>query len=335
MRVVVLHDSVPSDAREDQLDTLVQARAVRGALTTLGHDVHELEFTADLAAARTELSRCQPDVVFNLVESVDGCGRLLYLAPALLDAMRLRYTGAPTEAIFVTTDKLLAKRWLAAHAQPTPPWWSDSDGLVGQQVPLPADFIFKGVHEEASVGIDDEAVIRVPSSQAFEGLAAGRGGFVGDETFAELYVDGREFNLSVLEEEGGPRVLPPAEIRFTDFPAGKPRIVNYAAKWIDNSFEYHHTPRSFDFAPSDGGLVERLRELAQACWRLFGLKGYARVDFRVDQRGQPWILEINANPCISPDAGFVAAADRAGIDYRDLIRRIVSAAGARVPAGRT
>ncbi|MDX9976035.1 MAG: GNAT family N-acetyltransferase, partial [FCB group bacterium] len=113
------------------------------------------------------------------------------------------------------------------------------------------------------------------------------------------------------------------------FPADRPRILDYAAKWDPASFAYSHTPRTFDLSPEDGPLVARLRELTDACWRTFGLSGYARVDFRVDAAGRPWILEVNANPCLAPDAGFAAALHEARIPYEQAIRRLVAAA---VPA---
>jgi D-alanine-D-alanine ligase len=146
---------------------------------------------------------------------------------------------------------------------------------------------------------------------------------MGHECFAERFIDGREFNLSILAGVQGPQVLPPAEIRF-DFPPGRKRIVDYRAKWDEESLEYRATRRSFEFAPDDAPLLERLESLALRCWRLFELKGYARVDFRVDGEGNPFVLEINANPCISPDSGFVAAAARAGILFWELACRIVA-----------
>ena len=149
---------------------------------------------------------------------------------------------------------------------------------------------------------------------------------------------GREFNLSVLASESGPQVLPPAEIDFAAYPADKPRIVGYQAKWDEASFEYHHTPRRFDFPPSDSGLVAELGRLAIGCWHQFGLRGYARVDFRVDRQGRPWILEVNSNPCLSLDAGFAAAVERAEMTYDEAIRRIVqdalATAGSPPPADR-
>jgi D-alanine-D-alanine ligase len=121
-------------------------------------------------------------------------------------------------------------------------------------------------------------------------------------------------------------VLPPAETLFVGYPPDRPRIVDYEAKWAEGSFAYHNTPRRFAFGPEDRALVDELAALALRAWTLFGLAGYARVDFRVDAAGRPWILEVNTNPCIAPDAGFFAAAAEAGLSYQAMVARIVAAA---------
>jgi D-alanine-D-alanine ligase len=143
------------------------------------------------------------------------------------------------------------------------------------------------------------------------------------DRFVERYMEGREFNLSMLQSGSRAEVLPPAEMLFVDYPPEKPRIVGYAAKWDPASFEYNHTVRNFDFPEDDRQLIGRLCELSLACWDTLGIGGYARVDFRVDGQGRPWILEVNPNPCLSADAGLVAAAARAGYSYEELVRLIL------------
>jgi len=113
--------------------------------------------------------------------------------------------------------------------------------------------------------------------------------------------------VSILAAEHGCELLPLAEIDFSGFPADKPHIVDYKAKWDPSSFEFHHTPRRFLGSAAEPSLRDELETLSQRCWDEFQLGGYARVDFRVDPKGRPWILEINTNPCLSPDAGFQAA----------------------------
>jgi D-alanine-D-alanine ligase len=148
----------------------------------------------------------------------------------------------------------------------------------------------------------------------------------GAEHFAESYVEGREFNLALLEERGRPRVLPIAEIAFEDWREGAPRIVGYDAKWTSDSAAYVGTPRRFGLEQENPALAAKLAKLAKSCWDLFNLAGYARVDFRVDGGVEPWILEVNVNPCLNPDAGFAAAAAASGLSYRHLIGRIIDAA---------
>jgi D-alanine-D-alanine ligase len=179
------------------------------------------------------------------------------------------------------------------------------------------------VWEHASVGLEESSVLSVKSSGQLLAEMEKRHDQLGGDCFAEQFIDGREFNLSILASQEGPEVLPPAEMRFVDYPPGKWKVVGYRAKWDDASFESLHTQRSFEFAKSDRPLLQNLADTAKRCWHLFDLKGYARVDFRVDEENQPWVLEINANPCLSPDAGFVAAASQAGLSYRQVVERII------------
>jgi D-alanine-D-alanine ligase len=105
--------------------------------------------------------------------------------------------------------------------------------------------------------------------------------------------------------------------------------VGARAKWLAGSFEFENTPRRFDFAAADEPLLDHLVELAKRTWHRFGLGGYVRIDFRVDAQGQPWILEINANPCLSPDAGFAAALRRAAIPFEQAVQQILDDARRR------
>ena len=190
----------------------------------------------------------------------------------------------------------------------------------------PVRLLVLGDSSAASVGIDDSSVANAPRAAArlLEQRQAG-----GGEWFAERFLAGREFNVSLLahaDRAGAAEVLPVAEIRFDAYPPAKPRIVGYAAKWQTDSFEYAHTPRSFAVNEEDPRLAGRLGEIALACWRAFGLAGYARVDCRLDAAGAVHVLEVNANPCLAPDAGFAAACAQAGIGLDGALLRIVDAA---------
>jgi D-alanine-D-alanine ligase len=339
MRVAVLHNAVfPQDTLED-LDVLVQVEAVQESLQRLGHEHFTVACTLDLDAMSQQLRQIQSDVVFNLVEALQGEDSLIYLPPAVLDALHIPYTGASAASLFLTTHKLLAKQRLLSASLPTPAWLAlddvqagresgnlsyDFSAFAGKSTPgaLPDQWIIKGVWEQGSRDMDDDAVFSGDLSDVRRRLHE-RVRRTDRPAFVEQFIAGREFSLALLTGGQGVEVLPPAEIDFSAFPADMPRIVAYRAKWQADAFEYNHTPRRFDFPREDRELLEQLQDLARRCWKLFMLRGWARVDFRVDQNGNPWILEINANPCLSPDAGLVAALQQAGIAFDEAIRRIL------------
>ena len=318
----LLFGRLPPHAPSDEVDGMVEAATVGRALNELGYQVVRVPVTLDLRRAGRLLRRLSPQLVFNLVESLEGQDRLASLAPALLDWLGLAYTGSSTEAVFLTSSKLLTKERLRAAGVPTPAWAEASAGACDPGFPPP--YIVKSVWEHASIGLTGSSVARDGQGLAEELTRRAPPG-ADRPLFVEAFIEGREFNLALLDGPGGPQVLPPAEISVHAVPEGKPRIVDYAAKWDSGSMEYGQTPRRFDFPAADRGLLERLAGLARECWRLFRLRGYARVDFRVDEKGEPWVLEVNTNPCLSPDAGFLAAAGQAGLSATETVRRIVEA----------
>lgn len=319
---VLLLGEMSDPPTADENDALVQARAIGAVLEGRGTTVTQLTIGLDLAAAVARLKEHDPAFAINLVEQVAGSGRLVALAPMLLDHLGIPYSGAGAAALALTTDKPGAKRLLRDAGLPTPDW-----RLPGE-TPDPAQattepWIVKSCFEEASIGLD--AATALVGQDRIEAAFAARAGKPGHPWFAERYIEGREFNLALLgtARDTEPRPLPVSEIRFVDFPADRPHIVDYAAKWDEGSFAYRHTPRHFPEAAADRALIAEIEALGLSTWRLFGLAGYARVDFRVDAAGRPWILEVNANPCLSPDAGFAAAAAKAGIAYEALIEAIL------------
>ncbi len=303
--------------RPDEADGVVQAEAVAGALSRLGWRAEVMALGLDLSVLSSRRVR-ETALVFNVVDALAGDGRLGPVAAAVLAALGVAFTGCDATAQFATTNKLLAKRLMGAEAIPTPAWSPNGgDFADGDRV------IVKSVWEHASVGLDAGSVVAARDARR---TIAARSARFGGEWFAERYVEGREFNVALLQSKAGVEVLPVAEIEFVDFPVERPRIVDYEAKWIVSSFAYQRTPRRFALQAEDRPLVSRLAALARQCWRAFGLAGYARVDFRVADDGVPCVIDVNANPCLSPDAGFAAAAHAAGIDYDGIIARIAAAA---------
>jgi D-alanine-D-alanine ligase len=334
MRIAIVHNEVAEDSRTDEQDVLVQAEAILKSLKELGHDAYQLSCSLDLAGIKSQLESLRPDIVFNLVESLGGEERLIYLFPAMLDMMGIPYTGSHTEAIFLTSHKVLAKDRMSIAGLPTPAWIGpypyDVPAMIHNKSDLAfkkMQWIFKALRDHGSLGLDDSNIVSGKTESQLNNLLRKRAVHLSGSCFAEEYIHGREFNISILGGPDEPSILPPAEIVFEGFEKGKPTIVGYKAKWQEETFEYENTPRTFEFKESDQPLLSTLKILALRCWNLFGLKGYARVDFRVDEIGRPWILEINCNPCLNPDGGFPAAVMQSGLTYTGMIERIINECG--------
>ncbi len=321
MRVLLLHSDVAPDATPDELDTLYSADCVEAALKETGHTVSRAPFTRDLDRLEEILSEHSADVVFNLVEAVDGLGYLAGIAPRMLDDLGVPFTGADALTLALTSDKPRSKRRLAEAGVPTPPWcepplWSGLDH--------DRKYIVKSATEDASLGLDADSIVTgLDGIKRRADLCASRWG---GRWFAELYVDGREFNIAMIEQDGQPIVLPLAEMTFENWPEGRPKIVGYDAKWTEETVDYEQTVRGFGLEDSDPALAAKIRDYAERTWRIFELTGTARVDFRVDRAGNPWVLEVNPNPCISPDAGLAVAAERAGLSYAAMIDNLLQTA---------
>ena len=327
MKIAILYDQAPAGADPDLADNTVQAEEISDILTAKGHLVIMTTLTSDRKRDEALHREIRPDLVFNLVEAPGGQGRFIADAPEMLERLDLPYTGAGPEAMRTTSNKLAAKHRLKLAGLPTPCWIEEhrlerSDATAER-------YIIKSVWEHGSIGLDDDAVIPGGDLDRLHQEMARRRPALGGECFSEEYVEGREFNISLLAGPNGPAVLPPAEILFDRFPVGVARIVGYQAKWSPHAYEYNNTPRRFDFGEEDRELLESLSALSLACWRLFGLRGWARVDFRVNLQNEPMILEVNANPCLSSDAGFMAAAARSGLKPGDVLDRIIEDASNR------
>ena len=181
MRVLILNDRVTAADGPDGRDVLDQAAAVTGALTTLGHTVDRLDCDLDLAALATELRQRQPELVFNLVESLAGSGRLIHLVPACLETLGVPYTGCRADALLLTSNKLLAKRWLQGAGLPVPAWVEPGDDDLPAGT---ADWIVKSVWEHASIGLDANSLVRGRDGRAVRELLPERARRLGGVCFA-------------------------------------------------------------------------------------------------------------------------------------------------------
>lgn len=330
MRVAFLYNCSSEDPAQAAEDEHPTRSPVVAALKQLGHTVVPIACALNLAVVRKELLRVKPEVVFNRVESLGGSDSMIAAITLLLDSLHIPYTGNSTAALVATASKITVKKRLRDAGLPTPPWseFENEEGYAEAPPGGRSKFILKAVHEHASFAITDASVVQPSRVTEMGELLRTLNTSTGRPHFAEQFIEGREFNLSLFGDE--PQVLPPAEIDFSEYPSDCERIVSYNAKCNPASVEYDRTERRFQFDESDGPLLQRLHKLSVQCWRIFGLCGYARVDFRVDMLGAPWILEINSNPCVLPGSGFAAALEYAGVSYVEAIQRILDDAIARV-----
>ena len=262
-----------------------------------------------------ELARRGGITVFNLIESPPGRPYIHTDSTAVLELAGLPYTGSSPAALALSTDKIATRALLASEGVAVAPGGRldlERPGVLDRVSP---PWILKPALEDASIGLEGDPVCATREAALRRGADLMRR-FPGQPVLVERYLSGREFNVSVLAGE----VLPIAEILYDGFPEGMSRVLGYDAKWDESSFAYIHTVRHF---PEEAPVLEKVREMARASWRLCGLNGYARVDFRLDENDIPHVLEVNANPCLAENAGFMAAAAKAGLSKADVVRRIL------------
>lgn len=313
-----------TSTRPDEADTIETADAVMAALTRLGYESEIIALDLDVSPLQALAGR-NPLAVFNLVEAMRGDDRLIAIAPAVLEHFGLSFTGGGSQAFSATMSKLRTKQLLRAAGLPTP--MASADGTCCERA---AQFIIKADTQHGSVGMDAASVVSGGDCAAEIKARSDR---YRTRFFAEQFIQGREFNVALVADGNAVRVLPIQEITFEEFADDQPRIVDYAAKWDPTSLAYHTTPRSFGIEGDEQQLADHLTTIARGTWHALGLTGYARVDFRVSQDGVPYVLEVNVNPAISPDAGLAAAAAEAGLDYDALVGIIVDEAVNRAAFG--
>jgi len=317
---LIFHSKLGPNPPPDELDVLDEAKFFKEGLVALGFEVQQFEFENDLDRNTEIIKEIKPDVIINLVETINADGRLIHIAPALFEHLAIPFTGCPSEAIYVTSNKVLSKKIMQLAGIQTPAFSINPDELKstfrGRQ------FLLKSLWEHASFGMDEHDPVFIGNAELIAERLVKRNRSQ-QSFFTEEYIEGREFNVSVIADEYEPLVLPIAEIKFINYPDAKPKIIGYRAKWDESSFEFKNTVRHFVDETNEPGLSERIRQICLQCWKEFDLRGYARVDFRMDENDNLFVLEINANPCISADSGFVAAATQKGLTQAEIMRLIV------------
>jgi len=325
VRVAVLYTSVfealkdvKAEARED-MDLALNAKSVEEALRSGGHDAWTHAFGKDPGELISGLRSSGAEAVFNLSECPNLSPEKELHACALLELLRLPYTGNGPLALGICNSKALAKQVMIANGISTPRfrlYTCDPAGEPGLSYPL----VVKPANEDGSAGITEDSVVA-----DLAGLRRQvnwlREGFRQD-SLVEEFVDGREFNVGVLGNgtEADPyRSLPPAELVYRN---PRWRLCTYESKW-DSAHPSYAEIAPVCPAEAKQETTARLSEITLACARIFGLTGYARVDFRMNAGGELLVLEVNPNPDIAPDAGMARAARAAGLPYPDLIAEIL------------
>nr|MBC7245744.1 ATP-grasp domain-containing protein [Chloroflexota bacterium] len=334
--IVILYsaaDKLPEDSSKDilaDLETIATAQAVAKVLQQ--HTQLEVHLLPVAHHVERKLAAYPPDdyVVFNLFEGLDSPAEVEgerfwdeeARAAFTLQELGYRFTGADGHTLGLALNKAEAKRTLQRHGVLTPPWcvFAHPDEVSASSVEgLTFPVIVKPVAEDSSLGIDENAVVNDLS--ALRARVAYLIQRYHQHVLVETFIDGREFNISIWGNP--PQVLPLAEVDLSALGSPEKRIVSFAAKWEETSFEYTHTPVICPAIVSDE-LAQSIRDTALLAWQAVGGRcGYGRVDMRV-RNEQVYVLEVNPNPSLAPDAGFARAALAAGFDYAHMILKILS-----------
>jgi len=314
MKIGVLFDGMSALGTNPDGLILEAVEAVENAIADWGHQHVRIPVNPDGRWVE-RVRRAHFDLVFNLCEGIDGVAAFEPMVISVLELFGIPYTGNSSTTAALCLRKNVVNTVLDRAGLPVPRWSLAHKGDKPSSVGFPA--ICKPAAEDASIGIEQRSVVR--SSRALSArIEAMHDRW--DEVLIQQYIDGREINVGIVDGE----VLPIAEINFGDMPRGMWKIVSYQSKWITGSDEdLGATPSCPADIPPE--LARELEEIAIGAWRAVGGQGYGRVDLRIDSMGRQWLLEVNPNPDISPDAGLARMARVAGMDYNALIRRVCEA----------
>ncbi len=294
------------------------------ALRTLGHRVTILPLADDLFSFHRKLRRLGPDVVFNQYDDVVHGVFYEMLFAAIVEMMGFRITGSPALALGLSRYKHTTATLLHGLGIPIPPCTEvlEKIGDVDQhkwKFPL----IVQPCHEDAGIGLNRDSVVR--TKKALRDQVRYILHEYKQPALVQLFLPGREFNVGII---GGKRVqvMPLAEVLYKDMPPDIPPIMSYAAKWIENSVEYKKTSIVCPAKNVQPQLAQQLNTIALRAFRAIGAWGYGRVDMRLDEEGNPYVLEVNCNASLEEGIGLARSAKKAGIRYPQLLQMVIDAA---------
>jgi D-alanine-D-alanine ligase len=321
MRITIL-TNVEEEGSKD-LDPVV--RQVASALRRRKHQVSILAVHDDVKKLVAGLSRRKPDLVFNLLEEFgeDPAGNIS--VTGLLELERYRYTGCGPGEFYLGQDKALAKKLLEFEGILYPRFavFSQTEGFeTGGNLRMP--LFVKPVAQDASIGIEKNAIAR-NATELLERVNAIHDE-LGEAALAEEFIDGREFYVGILGN-GEAEALPPLEADFSGLPDGAARVYHRDAKWGPGSDAERGV--RVGVADVDDQLRARLHKASLDAYRALRVRDYGRVDLRMAETGDIYVLEVNASCYLEKNDEFAVAARAAGIEYEELVDRIVKAALAR------
>jgi len=318
VKILVLHGA---DALEPPADPVIEQ--VRGALEAAGHEATTLAVGRTIKPVVEQLQSAAPDLVFNLTESFREKSALDSSLASLLNLLQLRYTGSSPAGLMMAGDKSLTKKILSFHKIGTPQFATLYRGALDHAGDLRFPMIVKPPQEDASIGISEKSVVN-DVGELLRKIDELQDAYQSPVLVEEL-IAGREFYVGVLGNASA-QALPVIELEFSSDPENPHRIASFDVKW---SAERDHTTRSVIPTDLDEKLTVRLQKSALDAFHALRLRDYARIDMRVNEAGDVFVIEANPNCYLEKNGEFARAADRAGIHYNDLIIRIVELASAR------
>src|SRR5688500_7060977 len=324
MKVVLLHTK---DALEPPEDPVLAQ--LEHALRAGGHEPQRVVVDSTIEPVVRTFVDDRPELVFNLAESFAGKSALESNIAGLLNLLDLRYTGSSPAGLLVAGDKTLSKKVLRFHGIKTPEFATVYRGMVDWAGDVQFPLIVKPPQEDASLGITQKSIVR-DVRELLEKIAEIQGAYQ-SPALAEQFIEGREYYVGVLGNQNA-RALPIIELDFSKFPADRPRIASWEAKWGDEGngigAEFEGTESVF---PEDlpDELRDRMQKAALDAFHALRLRDYARIDMRVTEGGDIYIIEVNPNCYLEAKSEFARAAERDGVAYSALIAQIVELAAAR------
>ncbi len=302
---------------------------IMAALRESGHEVRAIGVLNELTPIREATETWNPHVVFNLLEEFQGEVVYDQNVASLLEMLRIPYTGCNPRGLILARRKDLSKQLVHYHRIPVPAF---AVFPIGRKVRRPRQLalplIVKSVTEDASLGIAQASVVE--SDEKLAERVAFIHERIGTPAIAEQYIDGRELYIGVLGNERR-RVLPIWELEFGNLSQGSRPI---ATERVKHNPDYQERWGVLQ-GPAEGlphALTMRLNNFAKRICRTLELDGYVRIDFRLSAEGVPYFLEANPNPEIAKNEEFAQAALFDGIEYPELINRVMALAISRAGA---